>query len=426
MNTTILHAEVAFFNRPLLTPLQLSSGPILELTEARATVTVRAAGREAVGRGAIYLSDLWSWPDPALSHTARDAALRAFCETLAARLNAHCGGEALHPLELGLRLHHTACRLPFAHRQLDPPLLARALCASPFDAALHDAVGLALDRSAFDFYDTPRPIPSADHYFPGLGACAAIARALTPFRPTLDAWWIVCPADALPDYVAPAVRRTGIRCFKLKTKGKDNAADVARTVDVFRAVRAMGLAAPRLSVDSNEANPDAAGVADYLERLRAADQDAFQAVAYLEQPTPRDIRAHAFDWRPVTRLKPVLLDEGLTDLERMAEAVDQGWSGFALKTCKGHSFALTVAAWAHARQLPLALQDLTNPGLAAIHAALVAARLPTLNGVELNSPQYTPAANAEWLPRLRGLFEPTDGVHRLDALAGAAGLGSRV
>jgi len=97
----------------------------------------------------------------------------------------------------------------------------------------------------------------------------------------------------------------------------------------------------------------------------------------------------------------------------LEEALAQGWSGLALKTCKGHSFALTVAAWAVENGMLLSLQDLTNPGLSMIHAALFAAYVPTINGVELNSPQYTPAANAEWLPRLSCLFEPTDGIHRL-------------
>ena len=73
--------------------------------------------------------------------------------------------------------------------------------------------------------------------------------------------------------------------------------------------------------------------------------------------------------------------------------------------------------------MPLSLQDLTNPGLAAIHALLFAAHVPTLNGVELNSPQFTPAANAEWMPRLHGLFDPHDGMHRLAGPA-PAGLGS--
>ncbi|MDE3000151.1 MAG: hypothetical protein OXU79_13830 [Gemmatimonadota bacterium] len=125
----------------------------------------------------------------------------------------------------------------------------------------------------------------------------------------------------------------------------------------------------------------------------------------------------------MTRLKPVFLDEGLTSLELLPEAKRQGWSGLALKTCKGHSFALLAAAWARANGMRLALQDLTNPGFAAIHAALFAAHVPMVNGVEINSPQYTPDANAEWLPRLAGIFEPVDGLHRIDS-PHTAGLGS--
>ena len=229
----------------------------------------------------------------------------------------------------------------------------------------------------------------------------------------MPAWLVVGAGDSLTDDVARVVRERGYQCFKLKLLGRDNAADVARTIEVFHAVQEQGVLQPRLSVDSNEANPDAASVLDYLETLRAADPAAFAALEYLEQPTARDITRHAYDWRAVAKLKPVLLDEGLTSLELLDIALAQGWSGLALKTCKGHSFALVAAAWARAHGLMLALQDLTNPGVAAIHAALFAAHIPMQNGVELNSPQFTPAANGTYLPRLSGLFEPREGAHRL-------------
>ncbi|MGI8784152.1 MAG: enolase C-terminal domain-like protein [Acidobacteriota bacterium] len=412
----VLEARVDFMDRSLVKPLQLSSGLISEVTEARVRVRVSVAGREAVGRGAIYLSDLWAWPDPTRSHKEKDAVLKGLCQDFAQRLPALCGGEPEHPLELGLRLHE-AVRLVDA-----PPVLARILCASPFDAAIHDAAGLALNQSAFEFYSKPDPVPAADGWFPQEGACRAIQSVLrSPVR-KLDAWWVVGARDSLVDDVAPQVRR-GYRSFKLKLLGKDNAADVSRTVEVYRALRRMGLKGPRLSLDSNEANPSADSVLDFLNRLRSGDSEAFDAVQYLEQPTSRDIGRQAFDWRGVNRLKPVLLDEGLTSAESFEIAVQQGWSGFAVKTCKGHSFSLVAAAWALKRRLLLALQDLTNPGLAAIHAALFAAHIPTINGVELNSPQYTPEANREWLPRLSPLLEPRRGVHRLNFDI-PAGLGS--
>jgi L-alanine-DL-glutamate epimerase-like enolase superfamily enzyme len=439
-----LTARVSFVLRTFRTPLLLSSGPIIEITEAQAEVRVRVDGHEAVGRGSIYLSDLWAWPDPQLPHDVRDGAMRALCGVIAAQLPMLCGGEEAHPLELGMRLHDAvmrlnadpAQRLPAARtddpavgseggREAGMPALARAVCLSPFDAALHDAVGQAFGISAFAFYDAPATLPTADAWFPEHGAVAAIAAALRSPPSALAAWLVVGTAGDLEAELAPWVRERGYHAFKLKLSGTDNAADVARTIAVYRAARALGVAQPRLCVDSNCANPDADSVRDYLERLRVEDPETYTALEYVEQPTGRDIAAYRYDWRPVTALKPVLLDEGLTEPEQMEIAARQGWSGFALKTCKGHSFSLVAAAWAQQRRMLLAQQDLTNPGLAAIHAFLCAAHLPVINGIELNSPQFTPDANADWLPRLASLFEPEDGYHRLPGGV-PTGLGSRL
>lgn len=415
--TRVLDAKVRFVEQSFLRPLIISSGAITKITEAVAEVTVRVDGREATGRGSMYLSDLWAWPEPSLSHDQRDRRLRALCEEIAGRLWTFCGSEPQHPLELGLRLHENVCREP------SPPVLARAMCASPFDAALHDAAGLALGRSAFDFYGQPAPIPSADPHFHGRSAVAAIAQTIRPPKRELRAWYVVGKKDSMADDVGPWIRDRGYHCFKIKIFGKDNAYDVSRTVEVYREAKRMGAKNIQITVDTNEANPDAASVVDFYQRLQAADREAFDHLLYFEQPTGRDILVHKFDWRPVARFKPVLLDEGLTSLELMHEAVAQGWSGFALKTCKGHSFALTAAAFTRENNLLVSLQDLTNPGLSMIHAAWFAAHVPMINDVELNSPQFTPAANRPWLPRLAGLFQPTGGVYRLPDKV-PAGLGS--
>ena len=417
LQTRVLDAKIRFVEQSFLKPLIISSGSITNITEAIAEVTVRVDGREATGRGSIYLSDLWAWPDQALAHTARDRRLRALCEEIAGRLWTFCGSEPSHPLELGLRLHENVCREP------SPPVLARAMCASPFDAAIHDAAGIALGASAFDFYRQDVAIPSADRHFRGRSAAAAIAQTIQRPKRELRAWYLVGKKDSMARDVGPWIHDRGYHCFKIKIFGKDNAYDVGRTVEVYREAKRLGAKNIQITVDTNEANPDAASVLDYYQRLKAADPEAFDALLYFEQPTGRDITVHKFDWRPVTRYKPVMLDEGLTSLELMHEAVAQGWSGFALKTCKGHSFALTAAAFARENKLLLSLQDLTNPGVSLIHAAWFAAHVPTMNDVELNSPQFTPAANRPWLPRLAGLFQPTGGVHRMPERA-PVGLGS--
>ena len=425
-DTTVLDAAVSYVEQELITPLRLSSGTITRVTEAQVAVRVRVNGREATGRGSVYLSYLWAWRHPSLSHEQQDAFLRQVCDHIAGNLPTLTGGEAAHPTELGLRLHHAVRNEGAAQpASVRLPRLAMILCASPFDAAIHDAVGHALRKSAFALYEDEPALPGADHLFGGRGgdASRAILAAIRPAQRALRGWAVVSPHDEWKKQLKPWAVDRGYRRFKLKLTGTDNDFDVQQTVDVFRAVRQWGVAAPRLVADSNESNPDLESVEDYLTRLQRADAEAFDALSYLEQPTARDLERHAFDWRPVTMRKPVLVDEALTGLEVFDDVLAQGWSGVALKTCKGHSFALVAAAWAHQQGLLMSLQDLTNPGVALIHAATFAAHLPMINDVELNSPQFTPTANEAWLPRLSSLFQPRDGTHRLPA-GPIVGLGS--
>jgi L-alanine-DL-glutamate epimerase-like enolase superfamily enzyme len=243
--------------------------------------------------------------------------------------------------------------------------------------------------------------------------------------PAVDGWYVVSGTDPLTGDFAEFVQRRGFRAFKLKTHGKDPDADARRTVEVFRAAKALGASRLRLSADSNEGNPDAKSVLAYLDALEALDPAVFVALEYLEQPTARDIVQHPFDWHAVSARKPVLIDEGLTGTDILPHVASQGWSGICLKTCKGHSFNLIAGAWAHARGMKIAVQDLTNPGISAIHSCLLAQHVPSVNGVELNSPQFTPAANDEWSAREAALFSPADGRHRVSNVR-AAGLGSNL
>jgi L-alanine-DL-glutamate epimerase-like enolase superfamily enzyme len=419
----IVDASVSFSQQRLAAPLAVGAAMIDELTLATANVVVEDNGRVAAGSGAVYLSDVWAWPDESLSHQQRVEALQDLCKSIGEQAPKLLGAEAAHPLEIGLRIHALACEQLSATPS--PPTLARALCGSPFDAAVHDAAGQLVNASAFALYADATPIPSADHYFPGVGACRAIASLIKPPKRELPAWYVVGMAEPLEDTLPPAIRRHGYRCFKLKLSGRGISAEVARTVEVYRAAREACVRAPRLTVDSNEGHESADAVLEYLEALEVVDADAYRAVEYLEQPTSRDLAGQPFDWRKAAARKPVLLDEGFVGMESLAAAGEQGYSGLALKTCKGHSMLLVAAAWAHRAGMMLSLQDLTNPGVALIHAALVGAHLPTVNGAELNSPQFTPAANAEYAERLPELFVPRNGVHRLPGEI-PTGLGSRL
>jgi len=79
-STKVIDADVSFRKQPFARPLKLSSGTITEITEATATVTIELDGKRSTGKGCIYLSDLWAWPDPSRSHEERDRVLRDLCE----------------------------------------------------------------------------------------------------------------------------------------------------------------------------------------------------------------------------------------------------------------------------------------------------------------------------------------------------------
>lgn len=109
------------------------------------------------------------------------------------------------------------------------------------------------------------------------------------------------------------------------------------------------------------------------------------------------------------KIKPVVIDESLVDFESLLLAREQGYSGVALKACKGHSEALLMGAAAQKYGLFLCVQDLTCPGASFLHSASLAARVPTVAAIEGNSRQYCPAGNEPWKERFPEMFDIRDG-----------------
>ena len=91
-------------------------------------------------------------------------------------------------------------------------------------------------------------------------------------------------------------------------------------------------------------------------------------------------------------IKPVVIDEALVDFETFTLAREQGYSGVALKACKGQSQALLMGAAAIEYDMFLAVQDLTCPGASFLHSAGLASRVPRVTAIEGNSRQFCPAS----------------------------------
>ena len=100
-----------------------------------------------------------------------------------------------------------------------------------------------------------------------------------------------------------------------------------------------------------------------------------------------------------------------------------GYTGVALKACKGQTQAMLMAAAAQKYGMFLCVQDLTCPGASLIHSAGIAARVPGNAGIEANARQFVPSANAMWEARFPGVFTIRDGVMRTGQLTGP-GLGA--
>ncbi len=114
------------------------------------------------------------------------------------------------------------------------------------------------------------------------------------------------------------------------------------------------------------------------------------------------------------KIVPVVIDESLTGIDAFLLALKMGYSGAALKACKGQSMSLLIAALAQKRKVFLCVQDLTCPGASLVHSVTLAAHVPGVKAIEANARQYVPAANAGWEKRFPGIFIIRDGQVRTD------------
>ena len=149
-----------------------------------------------------------------------------------------------------------------------------------------------------------------------------------------------------------------------------------------------------------------------------------ERLQYIEQPTHRDLTAKSENRvHSAAKIKPIVIDESLVDLESLQLSRELGYTGVALKACKGHSgAALLMAAAARKFGMFLCVQDLTCPGASFLHSASLAVRIPGVAAIEGNARQYCPAGNRGWAERFPTMFHITNGTVGTSVLNGP-GLG---
>jgi L-alanine-DL-glutamate epimerase-like enolase superfamily enzyme len=228
--------------------------------------------------------------------------------------------------------------------------------------------------------------------------------------------------------LADWIRYNGVTHIKIKLAGDDLPWDLERVIRIDhtttkvqtqRAVKSWAY-----SLDFNERCPNVAYLLEFLRRLREKTPQGFDKIAYIEQPTARDLEKHRENtMHEAAKLRPVVIDESLTGLDRLLLAREMGYTGVALKACKGQTQALLMAAAAQKYKMFRCVQDLTCPGASLIHSVGLAAHVPGVTAVEANAREYMPAANKPWQQKFPGIFVVKDGIMRTTELNGP-GLGA--
>ncbi|MBI3412334.1 MAG: mandelate racemase/muconate lactonizing enzyme family protein [Planctomycetes bacterium] len=428
------------------TPIKFGGVALDRVTLLNVHVDVHTRdGKRARGFGSMPLGNVWAFPSKPLGYDGTLAAMKALVEHIA-QVTVSCK-EVGHPIDLTWALEPEYRRVARAvedelkmHEKI--PHLATLVCASPFDAALHDAFGKAHGLNSYSTYGPDFMNHDLGHYFGldfhGEQLDKYIAREPQPKMPLYHLIGALDPleesdvekpvGDGLPETLGQWIERDGLTHLKIKLNGDNLAWDVERVLRVERVAletqQRRGVTSWFYSLDFNERCGSVNYLLEFLEQVKRGTPAGFERIQYIEQPTARDLTAHRGNvMHAASKVRPVVIDESLIDLESLLLAREMGYTGAALKACKGQSQSLLLAAAARKFGLFLCVQDLTCPGASLIHSAGLAAHIPGVAAIESNARQYCPAANEPWAERFPGVFRIRDGTMETGCLTGA-GLGA--
>ena len=427
------------------TPIKFGGRVVEETVLMNVTVDVETRdGRRARGYVSMPMGNVWSWPTDEVPPADTLSALVDLAERVVREAQGHTGFG--HPLEITHELmgaHGALAEAVVGDAGLAEPIpvLAQLVAASPLEAAIHDAYGRALGANAYDLLGAEFVNTDLATYlgaeFRGEHLDRYTLRQPKSHLPLYHLVGALDPltagdigkriGDGLPETLGEWIDAEGLTHLKIKLNGDDLEWDVERVVAVEQvateAQKVRGCSSWRYSLDFNERCAAVDYVLDFLARIEERSAAAFSRVHYIEQPTHRDLNAHPENrMHEAARIKPVVIDESLVDLESLLRARDLGYSGVALKACKGQSSALLMGAAAQKYGMFLCVQDLTCPGASFLHSASVAARVPTVSAIEGNARQYCPAGNRGWSERFPGMFTILGGTVDTSVLDGL-GLG---
>ena len=422
------------------TPIKFGGIALDRATVLNVNVTVRTrAGKTSRGFGSMPMGNVWSFPSKTLTYDQTLAAMKAVVERVAT-ITSSCT-ETGHPIDLTWGLEHEYLRaakeiaLPGEGGSI--PVLCTLVCASSFDAALHDAFGKAHGLNCYHTYGPDFMNHDVGHYlgdaFKGETLDRYVSKTPKAKMPLYHLIGALDPleekdivkaiGDGLPETLGEWIKADGLTHLKIKLNGDNLDWDVQRVVGIDRVSeqtqQERGMAAWCYSLDFNEKCPNVAYLLEFLAQVKANRPGGFERIQYIEQPTARDLKANRQNvMHEASKIRPVVIDESLVDLESLLLARAMGYTGAALKACKGQTQSLLMAAAAQKYGMFLCVQDLTCVGASLIHSAGLAAHIPGVAAIESNGRQYCPAANAPWAQSHPGIMRITDGTMATETLTG--------
>lgn len=427
----ILDANATAEHFPFRSPMKFGGRVINDITLLNVSVRVRTRdGKEALGRGSMPMGNVWAWPSKNFTSDQTLQAMLAFGHKVST--SAANPGEFGHPLELVYDYSKEYQRFADEISQLqkmEPMVkLAQLVAASPFEAAVFDAYGRVFGTNSYNLLSKEYCNRDLTYYLNSEFAgeyldqyVLAKPKARMPLYhlvgalDPLDAADVEKPLqDGLPEHLAEWIVYNGLTHLKIKLNGDDLDWDVNRVLRVDHIAEEVqtkrGVSQWVYSADFNEKCENAEYVLDFLRRVGKKRPKAIDRLQYIEQPTNRNLRAYPENkMHKAAAMTSVVIDESLVDFDSLLHSREMGYSGVALKACKGHAEALLMGAAAQKYKMFLCVQDLTCPGASFLHSATLSARIPGVQGIEGNGRQYCPAANEGWEKFYPGMFRISDG-----------------